>query len=395
VGTTPAAGTMPASGMAVGAGTTPAAGMAAPARPRGPTLQVFGLALTYVLGMAIMYSALGLVAALTGGLFGGFLQNPVVLLGIGVLMIALSLSMFGLYEFQPPAWLLERAGGTTGTSVLGVFLSGLVVGVFAAPCVGPPVVALLAVVGARGDPWFGFATFFTLAMGLGFPYLVLGTFSGLISSLPRSGDWMEWVKKVFGVILVAVGLFYALLAFAPKQAALVVPAALVLGGVYLGFFEKSGAKKPGFAWLKRVAGTGAVIAGVVMWSGMQAKGIEFRAATEADLDAALAAGRPVMIDFSADWCVPCHELDNFTFTDRRVIAAARDFVAFKVDLTRYDSPEAERWRRRYEITGVPTIVFLGRGGEVRGARVEGFLPAGPFLERMELAQATAEPAAAN
>jgi thiol:disulfide interchange protein DsbD len=219
------------------------------ARRAAPPLQVFGLALTYVLGMASMYTALGVIAALTGGLFGSALQNPLVSVGIGVLMIGLALSMFGLYQLQPPPWLLAKLGGTTATSALGVFLSGLVVGVFAAPCIGPPVVALLALVGARGDPWLGFAVFFTLSIGLGAPYLVLGTFSNLLQRLPRSGEWMIWVERALGVVLTGVGLFYAMLGIAPKQAFWVVPVVLVVGGVFLGFFEKSADQRRGFRWL--------------------------------------------------------------------------------------------------------------------------------------------------
>src|SRR5258708_21708980 len=162
------------------------------ARRSAPSLQVVGSALLYVLGMATMYSVLGVTAAFTGGLFGGWLANPLVSVGIGLLLIGLSLSMFGLYELTPPAAVLNRLGDAGTTRAIGIFLSGLVVGVFAAPCVGRPVVALLAVVGQKGDPWFGFTSFFTLAMGLGAPYLVLGTFSNLIQRMPRSGEWMLW-----------------------------------------------------------------------------------------------------------------------------------------------------------------------------------------------------------
>jgi thiol:disulfide interchange protein DsbD len=356
------------------------------ARRAAPPGQVVLFATLYVLGMATMYSALGLVAAFTGGLFGGFLQNPLVLGFIGLLLIGLALSMFGLYELQPPPQLLSKLGGATATSAAGVFLSGLVVGVFAAPCIGPPVVALLAIVGAKGDPWFGFRSFFTLALGLGAPYLVLGIFSNLLQRLPRSGDWMEWVKKVFGVILVAVGGFYLLLAFAPKWSGWIAPVALLLGGLYLGFVERSGAQRRGFRLLKRVTGGAAVVAATVLIVTAPRAGLAFRAFDPAELDATLRSGRLVMLDFSAEWCVPCHELDRQTFTDRRVISRARDFVAFKVDLTRYDSPEAERWRQQFGIKGVPTIVFLGPDGEeVRAARVEGFMPPERFLERMELA----------
>ena len=367
------------------------------ARRAAPPLQVFGMAVLYVLGMALTYSTLGLVAALTGGLFGSFLQNPIVLIAIGALMIGLALSMFGLYELQPPPWLLEKLGGSGTTSAAGVFFSGLVVGVFAAPCVGPPVVALLAVVGAKGDPWFGFTSFFTLAMGLGMPYLVLGTFSNLLQTLPRSGEWMVWVKKLFGVILVGVGAFYAMLAIAPALASWVIPVTLLVGGVYLGFVEKSANSRRGFRAMKWTLGVASlVLAGAYASQHLAAK-LEFAPASDAAVEAALASGAPVMLEFSASWCVPCHELEDVTFTNRDVVAAARGFHAFGVDLTRYDSPEADAWRKRYGIAGVPTVVFLTRGGhEVRAARVEGFLPPARFIERMKLATAAAaEPQAAE
>jgi thiol:disulfide interchange protein DsbD len=349
-------------------------------------LQVAGLALLYVLGIATMYTGLGVAAAFTGGLFGGLLQNPLVLAGIGVLFIVLSLSMFGVYSLQPPPWLLERLGGSGRTNALGIFLSGLVVGVFAAPCIGPPVVALLALVGARGDPMFGFTTFFTLAMGLGAPYLVLGTFSGLLARLPRSGDWLVWVERAFGVILLSVGAFYLMLGFAPKLAAWVPPVALLAGGIYLGFLERSAAARPGFRRLKMAVGTVAVLAGVVLVATTPSQGVVFEPFDETAMAGTLRQGNPVVLDFTANWCVPCHELERVTFADRRVREAMKPFRAYRVDLTHYDSPEAERWRKQYGITGVPTVVFLAPdGSEVRAARVEGFLGPSAFLERVRLA----------
>lgn len=356
------------------------------ARKAAPPLQVFGLAVLYVLGISVMYSTLGLVAAFTGGLFGGFLQSSIVLFAIGVLLIALSLSMFGLYELQLPPVLLSKLGGAGATGAAGIFLSGLMVGIFAAPCIGPPVVALLALVGAKGDPKFGFLSFFVLSMGLGAPYLVLGTFSNLLQRMPRSGDWMVWVKKVFGVILVGVGLFYALLAVAPGWAIWVMPVALIAGGIYLGFFERSAARRRGFVALKWASGALALIAGIVMIVTSPREGIAFQPLTAGDFQSADARGRPAMVDFTADWCMPCHELERATFTNSRVRTMARGFRAYQVDLTHYDSPEADGWRRRYAITGVPTVIFLtGDGREVREARVEGFLSAERFLERMTLA----------
>lgn len=356
------------------------------ARRAAPTHQVIGYAVLYVLGIALMYSTLGLVAAFTGGLFGAFLQNPFVLAAIGLLFIVLSLSMFGLYELQMPPALLERLGGSGATSAVGVFFSGLVVGIFAAPCVGPPIVALLAVVGAKGDPWFGFLSFFVLALGLGAPYLVLATSSNLLQRMPRSGDWMVWVKKVFGVILIGVGAFYVLLGFAPEYAAWVWPTVLIVGGLYLGFVEKSAAARPNFRRFKTLLGAAAVIGGLVAVVTTPKQGLVFRAFSPEELKATLAAGKPAMLDFSAAWCVPCHELDRATFTDNGVIVAARAFHPYKVDLTHYDSPDAERWRREYRVTGVPTVVFIDpTGREIPGTRVEGFMPPGPFLARMRAA----------
>src|SRR5262249_9254655 len=155
------------------------------------------------------------------------------------------------------------------------FASGLVVGVFAAPCIGPPIVALLAVVAARGDAWFGMRTFFTLAVGLGFPYLLLGTFSNLLSALPRSGEWLVWVKEVFRVILAAGGLNYALLALAPRLAPWVLPVALVLGGLYLGFLERSASARRGFRTLKWLTGAAAVMAGAALVALAPAGGVTF------------------------------------------------------------------------------------------------------------------------
>jgi thiol:disulfide interchange protein DsbD len=355
------------------------------ARSAAPTAKVFGSALVYVLGITAMYSALGVAAALTGGLFGSFLQSPFVLLGIGVLLVLMSLSMFGFYELQPPAWMMTKLGGAGNTGLAGLFLSGLLVGVFAAPCVGPPVVALLAIVGAKADPWFGFVTFFTLALGLGAPYLVLGTFSNLIQKLPRSGDWMVWVKKVFGVVLASIGLFYGLIAFAPALAFWVAPVALIAGGVYLGFLESSAAKRRGFLVLKRALGVAGLVCGVWLVIMVQRQGITFRDYDPTLVKQALASGKSVMLDFSADWCIPCHELERVTFTDRRVIAAARSFEAFRVDLTHSDQPEVQQHVRDFKIRGVPTIVFLATDGrEVAPARFSGFLPPERFLERMKM-----------
>lgn len=361
------------------------------ARRKEPLPKVVTNAVVYVLGLCVTYSVLGVVAALTGGLFGALLQNPWVNVGLGALLVVLSLSMFGVYEMQAPTWVLDRAGGANTGTLAGLFVSGLAVGIVAAPCVGPFVVALLAILAQRGDAMFGLGSMFALSLGLGFPYLFLAAFSGLLQSLPRSGEWMDWVKKLFGVVLATLGLNYVLIGLAPRFAPYLVPAALVLGGLYLGFMEKSANTRRGFKLVKNLGGALSVAAGV--WLMLQvttaaSRSIQFRDYDEAAVAASLASGRGVLLDFSADWCVPCHELELQTFPDPRVVAAARGFDAYKVDLTNEGSPEVGERRKKYDVRGVPTIVFLRPdGGEVRGARVEGFVNATEFVKRLKVAGA--------
>ena len=358
------------------------------ARRKEPLPKVLLHAVAYILGIAVMYSALGVVAALTGGLFGAALQNPIVNVALGVLLMVLSLSMFGLYELQLPLWLMDRLGGANTTSVMGIFFSGLGVGVIAAPCVGPVVIGVLAVIAQKASVPFGLQTMFTLSIGLGFPYLFLAAFSNLIQSLPKSGDWMVWVKKTFGVLLATIGLNYVLIALAPRVAPWLIPAALLLGGMYLGFMEKSANDRKLFRLFKRVGGVAALAGAVFLVlqiMAAQTRGILFAPFSEQAVANSLAKGRPVLLDFSADWCAPCHELEQQTFPDSRVIAKAGDFDAYKVDLTKYQSAEAEGTRLKYGITGVPTVIFLKPdGNEVRAARVEGFVPPEVFVERMTL-----------
>lgn len=356
-------------------------------RRKEPLPRVMANAMTYVLGICVTYSALGVIAGLTGGLFGQALQNPLVNVGLGLLLVALSLSMFGVYEMQAPAWVLDKAGGANTGSLAGLFVSGLAVGIIAAPCVGPFVVALLAIIAQKGSAAFGLQSMFTLSLGLGFPYLFLAAFSSQLQNLPKSGDWMDWVKKFFGVLLASIGLYYALVGVAPKLAAWILPAALMLGGLYLGYMEKSANARAGFKAMKRVGGALAVALGVwfvLQLASASSRTIAFRPFSDAAMRQSIAAGRYVMIDFSANWCVPCHELELQTFPDKAVRAAASEFDAYIVDLTHYDSPEAERFRKQFGITGVPTIVLVGRDGtEVREARVEGFVGPAEFVKRLE------------
>jgi thiol:disulfide interchange protein DsbD len=343
-------------------------------------------ALVYMLGIAVTYSVLGVVAAFTGSLFGAALQNPLVDIAIAAILAVMAVSLFGGFELQVPSSVLSKLSGNSVTGLAGVFFSGLLVGLFAAPCTGPTTVALLAVVAQSGKPWFGFLVFFVLSLGLGIPYLILGTYTGLLQRLPRSGMWMVWVKKAFGILLLAVALFYVSLVVKPAWSGWVAPVALVLGGIYLGFFEHSARGSATFVRFQRGAGALAVLLGAWLALSTPTASVQWAPFTAARLAQAEHEGRPVVLDFYADWCIPCHELDRSTFTHPKVRQALSRFVALKVDLTTDKVADVQALRTRFGVNGVPTVLFLTpEGDEVPDTRVVGFLSPSDFAARAERA----------
>lgn len=346
--------------------------------------RTFLKALVYVLGIATMYSILGVSAAFSGSLFGGIIQSPWVLLTIGFLLFGLALSMFGLYELQLPYWLRKKLGETNTTGLAGIYLSGLIVGIFAAPCIGPPIIALLAFVGTKGDPIFGFWIFFILALGLGSPYLILGTFSNLLLKIPKSGVWMIWVKKIFGVVMTGAALFYIGLALYPNYIVYLLPLIIFIGGIYLGFLESSGRVNRKLRKIQWVFGIICIIISIVFLQQLQKPTIEWQPYSSEMLKEAKVQQNPVILDFYADWCIPCLELDRITFTDDKVIKATEDFVKLKVDLTQFTSEESELLRKRFNVSGVPTIIFLNSdGNEIKNSRMVGYINPDEFIKQLQ------------
>jgi thiol:disulfide interchange protein DsbD len=346
----------------------------------GKTSQTFGLALAYVLGMSVTYSALGVFAALSGSLFGAWLQKPGVLAGIALLIVALALSMFGLWEIRVPHAITDRTGSKAG--VAGALTMGLFVGFVAAPCIGPFVLSLLTYVAAKGSVATGLGLFFTLAMGLGLPYLVLGTVSGSLAKLPRSGEWMEAVRRVFGFALLALAIWFLRPLLPVRPWELGVAAPLVAGGLWVIFFEKSGRDLGWFKPVRILAGIALLAAGVLFALPAKAPATQLVFAPYGDAALKAAAGKPVMIDFAADWCLPCRELEHKTFTDPDVVAAGRDWVFLKADLTKTGAPDVEALKEKWKVLGVPTLIFLGPDGREAGERVVGFEPPETFVRRL-------------
>jgi len=365
---------------------------------------VIAHAILYVLGMAVTYSALGVIAAMTGSLFGAALQNPIMLIAIALVMIALALSMFDLYEFRLPSFLTNLAGGSK-KGYLGTIFMGLTVGLVAAPCIGPFILGLLTYVGEKGDVFLGFLMFFVLALGLGIPFVFLAVFSGSINKLPRSGSWMVWVRTIFGFILVAMAIYFLRPLF-PNSLVyhLALALNLFIGGIYMAWVEPTRLDNKMFPLIRNIIGIIFFVAALVFTvSGIQSyvddrlyeaslrsgslvrsEMIQWAAYSEENIQKAQEQSKPVFLDFHADWCIPCRELDKFTFTDEKIVNMSEKFVMLKVDLTTTDNQVYEKLRRKYKIRGVPTLVLLKPdGNEVKDARVVGFTKAQRLLEKMD------------
>lgn len=343
----------------------------------GKTSRLILMGLLFVLGMSVTYSIVGVVTSLTGAVFGSLLQNPVVIIIIAAIFLALSLSMFGVYEFKLPDKLVAKAGGAKG-GLFGAFFMGLTMGIVAAPCIGPFVLGLVTYVATKGDALYGFLMFFVLALGLGLPYLFLAVFSGKLKSLPRAGLWMDAVKHIFGFILIAMALYF-LLPLIPKNiSGYVLPVYGIIAAIYLLFFDKAAASVKGFKVFKIIFSVVVILISVYTLIPSDKKGIEWTAYSEQSLNN-LDGKRGVVIDFYADWCIPCKELDALTFSDPKVIELSKDFVTLKADMTKSVSPEVSAIREKFKVVGVPTVLIINSNGQEVN-RITGFVNAEEFYK---------------
>jgi len=348
---------------------------------RGDRRHVFLLSLAYALGIAVTFSALGVTAALSGGLFGRALQDPRVLTAIALVMVALAASSFGLYTIRPPAGLMQKVGGST-PGFVGALLMGLTMGIVAAPCVGPIVVGLLVTVGARADAALGFVLFFTLALGLGAPYVVLAVAAGSIARLPRSGEWLVWVERLFGFVLLGMALYFVRPLVSPRVGEIAAAALVAAAAIRLGLLDRQGA--PPVVAMKRAAGVLA-IAGAI-WIALphaetSGDGIRWQAFSPGALDDARRSGRPAVIDFRADWCLPCVEMEQTTFLAPEVRRRSSDFAMLRADVTEM-SKQQEQLLSQYGVLGVPTTIFFAADG-TEHQRMVGYINAEEFVKLLE------------
>ncbi|HEY1333422.1 MAG TPA: cytochrome c biogenesis protein CcdA, partial [Myxococcaceae bacterium] len=361
---------------------------------------------SYVVGMGVVFAALGVVAARTGAAFGQLLGHPAVAIGLAVFLLVLAASMFGAFEIALPQGLALRLNSVGGAGLAGAFLMGSVAGFLAAPCTGPVLTGLLTYVATSRSTVLGAGLLFVYALGIGVPFFLIGVFA---VQLPKSGAWMDWVKSALGILLVALAATYVRDAFPALRTGAAsmarsfgahggtwIAAALAAAGILLGAIHRSFGAGPRNAVLK---GAGvALVAGAVVLrlsalnAGAESAGLTWnlRYAGEGTapepvnvaLARAAAEHKPVMIDFFAEWCAACKELDRETYVAPSVVEEASRFVRIKADGTNSTDP-MDALYQRFGVNGLPTVAFVSSEGKVLDdPRVTGFLGPEKFTETL-------------
>jgi len=368
----------------------------------------FLLSLSYVLGMAITYTAAGIAAGLSGTLLSSALQNVWVLTAFALLFVLLALSMFGFYELQLPSALQTKLADASnrigGGKMSGTFLMGALSAVIIGPCVAAPLAGALLYIGQTRDVMLGGSALFAMAIGMGVPLLLVGMSAG--SLLPKAGAWMESVKRFFGVLLLGMAIWIVSPLLPAIALMLMVSALLIVSAIYMSAIDPLPAHARGAHRFWKGIGVIALVAGVALLIGALSGGRDLlqplsalrlagaapegpvarfeRVKTLVELDARVAtAKRPVMLDFYADWCVSCKEMERFTFSDPMVQAKFAGMLLLQADVTANDDAD-KAMLRRFHLVGPPGIIFFdARGNEFSDSHIIGFQSAESFLKTLD------------
>jgi thiol:disulfide interchange protein DsbD len=370
----------------------------------------FMLSVAFVIGMAITYALAGVAAGLSGAMLSAALQSPWVLGGFAAVFVVLALSMFGFYELQLPVALQSRLAEASnrlpGGHFAGVFVMGALSALIVGPCVAAPLAGALLYISQSGDVTLGGAALFAMALGMGVPLLVVGASAGVL--LPKAGPWMETVKRFFGVLLLAVAIYLVSSLIPVFVQMLAWGVLLVIAAIYLRALDPLPPAAHGFQRFSKGMGVIALVAGAAyligafaggrdvlqplsgLWPGQPAPvaPVAFKRVNnlaELEQEVRNASGKTVMLDFYADWCVSCKEMERFTFTDAQVQARLANMVKLQVDVTA-NTPDHAALLKRFRLFGPPGIVFFDREGrEIPGLRVIGFQAAAKFAAVLDQA----------
>ncbi|MDB5812021.1 MAG: thiol:disulfide interchange protein [Betaproteobacteria bacterium] len=373
-------------------------------------LRGFVLSLVYVIGMALTYALAGIAAGILGTALSAALQNAWVLSAFAAIFVVLALSMFGFYELQLPGALQSKLASTSNKLHGGHFASVFVMGVLSAlivgPCVAAPLAGALLYISQSGDGVLGGVALFSMALGMGVPLLVVGASAGTL--LPKAGSWMETVKRFFGVVLLGVAIYLVSPLLPAVVHMLAWAALLIVSAIYLHALDPLPVNAPGARKLFKGIGVIGLLAGAALLIGALSGGRDVlqplaglrgagtavenapafkRIDSSAQLDDAIraAAGKPVMLDFYADWCVSCKEMERYTFVDEAVKTRLANVVALQADVTQ-NRDEHKALLKRFNLFGPPGIVFFDRQGKlIEDLRVVGFQPANNFAATLDLA----------
>ena len=348
----------------------------------------FLLSVIYVIGIVVTYSILGVAVASTGAVFGQIMANPWVVGFISLILVTLGLSMFGVFEIRLPYSVQNRLNTVGGAGFAGAFAMGTVAGVIAAPCTGPALAVVLTYIATTGSLFLGFWLMFTYALGMGLLFIGIGTFSGLLSALPRSGGWMYVLENIFGIAIITMALYFLKDVFPVLQSFLQnslpffgIAGGLVLIGLWLGKLTQRFSGIPGRVKAQKACGLVLAVFGAYMFVG----GIQQTAGPHLDwvydesegFEVAKRENKLVMLDFYASWCAACKELDHLTYADPAVAERLADYVNVKLDFTQ-TSETTKALTEKYQIPGLPVVIFTDANGATL-KRFSGFVDAEEML----------------
>lgn len=350
----------------------------------------FIMSLFYVGTMAVVYGLMGAIVSLVGGVFGAWLANPIVVVGIAIVFVIFSLSMFGLYNLDVPMSIRNKLGTTkTGGGVGGAIVLGVVAALVVSPCVGPFVAGILLYIATFGSPVFGFLVLFVFAIGLGTLYILIGTFSSAISALPGAGEWMESIKKFFGFVLLLMAIYFLRTILPENLIVIITGLILLILAVFGGGLDRLTPESTMFFRLKKIVGLLALVVGLYLIIGSmfmngfilpamgsfigsgqthsQSELIEWHRDLESGLALASSENKPVLIDTWATWCANCKVLDKKTFGNAEVAEELKRFVPLKIQLEKSDSDETKAFMEKFGLKSysLPTVLLLDKDGSVK------------------------------